>query len=64
MIDKKEKIEELKRKIVMICIQCPHMNKRTLTCTAPGSHCNSKRVKRWRTQLESMETQNETKEVT
>jgi len=63
MIDRKEKIEEIKRKIIQVCIQCPHMNKRNLICTAQGSHCNSKRVKRWRTQLEAMETENENKEV-
>jgi len=39
----------------MVCIQCPHMDKRTLTCSAKGSHCNSKRVKRWRAQLEVLE---------
>jgi hypothetical protein len=41
----------------MICIQCPHMNKRTLICTAPGGHCNSKRVKQWRAQLEVLEAE-------
>jgi hypothetical protein len=60
MIDQKERIEELKRKIVSVCIQCPHMNKRTLRCNAKGGHCNSKRVKKWRAQLQAMEARQNT----
>jgi hypothetical protein len=57
MIDQKERMENLKRKIVMVYIQCPHMNNRTLSCNVESRHCNSKRVKQWRSQLEAMEAQ-------
>jgi len=54
MVDQKE---DLTRKILQVCVSCPHAKwqGRTLTCDRKKSQCHSKRVKRWLAEIKRLE---------
>jgi hypothetical protein len=47
--------EELERLIARVCVRCPRMRQRTLSCDRSRGACNSKRVKRWLREVEAVE---------
>lgn len=56
-VETREKIQELERKIMQVCVACPHAKWMTghFECTVKRSHCHSKRVRRWLAEIERLE---------
>ena len=52
-----DQLAELENKIVAVCMRCPHSRFVTgrFECTVKGSHCHSKRVRRWLDEIKKLE---------
>lgn len=51
------RIDEVERKIVEVCIQCPHAKRvgQAFVCDRKRSQCHSKRVRRWLAEIKALE---------